>query len=972
METHYRSFDNWKIPDNDMNSDSPDNRVFLAFDTEYHSGTRNSLDIGGKMIEVNQRRLQDVDSIQFAINYRNIQPRLVFIHRDTEEPVFCFYDMFREVKRYLIDIGVFTTLQGKKCPIYFELWTLWGGVDVSVFSDYEKVLLEGNPHGKKGKNGKQQEVPTEKLVTIHGNTIFTSKPLRIMIQDHYRHSIGWFAKPRLVIRDMTKLAPGKMSLKTLGKMVGQQKLDTTKWDKADGYSNNFYKKHMSILWQNRPSDFVSYAMEDVAITALYGDFILEFQHQLTIDGFGDFKPLKLKASLGSIDASIIACRNQEPAQWIISEVNRRVNRLLEEGSPGDMSSFLKPICKYQLRRHGKKIKRDYDFKSLNRSNIVSWLNTHLDFDVIRKGYRFPDLRMKSIPHHNSSVHDITNRIDLPLNDYFDIAVKSFAGGYNVTLITGILPSGGEKRCIDLAACYSESGHLIPDIAPGLGEIKTFKNVSSPDFSNIVNFANHVNGPYSVGVGTFDIIYPPTYHGFCLTPKNVNDGPRYFTHIEQVTLTYTDAFTAWKCGAQVYTHKLTFIQQSVIKQGSLNGVCMEGKIQDIFQKRREKCAHHSPEDLMNKNVVNQCYGITAEGLKMKKSRNLGDNKSYYVPFSRVTNPLKAVQFTAIARLHIIYLQNAIRKVDHNALLCNNVTDGCLIWVKKPLTWEKLNGAMDKATNSWHRTMIHSFFDGKYLKLKEVSTDDVANLRTRLSFCRDCTDPNNSKDNGIKAMVGIQDISPAQLFHDYLDSGKPLINQREHMITGLVDMRFVEKFQHVQSAWNTTSDLYLAYDFAQWPTEYHCCGNFVYWDTRTYHSEDEFLSLWSRGRDLMRYGTWYLADFAPFYYQTLVGLEKGFKPCRWYRADPKANNGFSYDGTEAYQNWLLYTSVMKLDSKEAYEYIAAAFKTHGWNYIRGKVIREMPKYQSFLSKLRRINQRHYKLVPNYVLLHELNLI
>ena len=589
MKVIRRNFDNWQIPGND-GSESSSKRVFIAFDTEYHSGTRNALDIGNKMIEVNQRRLQDVDSIQFGITYQNKQPRLVFIHRDAKDHVFCFYDLFREVKQYLTDIGCFKKLKNERHPIYFELWTLWGGVDVSVFSDYERVLLEGAPYVKKLKNGKQKKVPTEKLVTIHGNTVFTSKPLILLIKDHYRHYIDWFEKPRLVIRDLTKLAPGKMSLQTLGLMVGQHKLDTTQWDKADGYTNNYYKEHMSELWKNRSSDFVNYALEDVIITALYGDFILKFQQQLTSEGFGDFNLLELKASLGSIDASIIACRNQQPAQWIISEVNQRVCKIIQGGTPNDLGALLKPICKYHLKKRGKNIQRDYDFGSLNSRNMKSWLKEHLDFDVIRKGYRFPDIRLKqkSDSHHNPAVHDLTVRIDLPLNVLFMIAVTAYAGGYNVTQYTGILPKGGEKRCIDLAACYSESGHLIPDIAPGLGAVKAFKNVSSANFSKIVKCANQLNGPYTVGVGIFDITYPPHYSGFCLTPKNVNDGPRYFSHIEQVSLSYTDAYTAWLCGAQVYTHKLAFVQQDVIKPGTLTGVCMEGQIQDIFQKRREYC------------------------------------------------------------------------------------------------------------------------------------------------------------------------------------------------------------------------------------------------------------------------------------------------------------------------------------------------------------------------------------------------
>ncbi|WP_155818347.1 hypothetical protein [Limosilactobacillus ingluviei] len=101
--------------------------------------------------------------------------------------------------------------------------------------------------------------------------------------------------------------------------------------------------------------------------------------------------------------------------------------------------------------------------------------------------------------------------------------------------TGVLPANGEKRDWDLSSAYSEAGHLIPDLAPGLGAVKfkEFHNLAANQFSRIVKATGKMNGPYTVGVGIFDIEYPKNYKGFVITPKNVDDGPRYFRQIQAV-------------------------------------------------------------------------------------------------------------------------------------------------------------------------------------------------------------------------------------------------------------------------------------------------------------------------------------------------------------------------------------------------------------------------------------------------------
>ena len=98
----------------------------------------------------------------------------------------------------------------------------------------------------------------------------------------------------------------------------------------------------------------------------------------------------------------------------------------------------------------------------------------------------------------------------------------------------------------------------------------------------------------------------------------------------------------------------------------------------------------------------------------------------------------MQFTAITRLHIITLQRAIWLVDSSTIFLNNVTDGCLTWTKKPLDIDDIMNVMDQITlkeNRWYHDMVHQFFDGKYVKRKDGTTDETANLRTRLTFSRD---------------------------------------------------------------------------------------------------------------------------------------------------------------------------------------------------------------------------------------------
>ena len=969
MQIIERKFPTWKLPDVEPN------KVIIGFDTEYESNSRNRIPIGKQLVAVNQRHLEDIISIQLGLNYMNMEPTLYMLHREHNDPVFQFSDVIDLTRMYLKKIGMLKTIQQRKRTFTLEFWAFWAGVDLSVFKDYEKVLTENMP-----KNTNK----TGKVVTVGGNTAFTSRPIKLKVRDRSRNLVHVSAKDRLVVRDTIKLAPSKFNLARLGDLINIPKLDTEQWDEEDGLQVGYYKSHMSELWKHRQNDFIDYALEDVVVTVQYGTFVLNFQKQLMEKGFGNFKPGQLKTSLGSIIANIVNQENKKESQWIVTEVIKLIDKMKQNSKSSNnlrnnIEKLLRTIVSPDVVTKTGKVIYDYHFNELPTDLSVKklqiWLTRYLDFDKIRKGYRFPRNDISRDEHHKHLINDIKNRIDLPQNNMFLDAVAAYYGGYNMVLKSGILPSGKEKRDWDISSAYSEAGHLIPDIAPGLGvlgdtDFSKFNNLRSDQFDKVVNFANKISGPYTVGIGIFDVEYPHGYKGFTITPQNVDKTPRYFRSIHQVPLSYTDAYTAWRCGAKVFTHRLSFVAQAKIEPGTLKGVCAEGHIQDIFQKRRESCKHGSPHDVMYKNIVNQAYGVTAEGLKQKRSKDYNNGRPYYIPFSQITNPLKAMQFTAITRLHIITLQRAILRVDSNATFPNNVTDGCLTWTTEPLNIEEIIDALDEITeqeNLWYHDMVHSFFNGKYIKKKDGTTDDTANLRTRLTF---------SRDNNLKAMVGISQMTPAEVFQGYIDQFKPYINEINRQITGINEMRHVKKFQHFQTTWEQPVNLYFSYDMAQVPTDYHQTGDYVYWDTRPYYSKEEFERINTPARNLMKYGCWYSADDASYFKRSLHEIIAGYKPIvKFWRADKGdwKNGDYQHKGVEVYRNWVCYVARNNLNLTESYRLIQDKFHEMDWSYLRGSVERDLPQEQSFKSVVRRIQKSSTrKLLVNYVLLHNNQLI
>lgn len=960
---HKRPFPNWVIP----GIDASNNKVFVALDCEYTQSAKAVIQMGDRLQPVKQRSLEDVLSFQIAFNYNNKDPIQVFVHREPTDPAFQFCDILTLLRQYLSSVGVYQKLQkNKKAAKYFtiEMFGFWIGVDVSCFSDWLKVLSEP------GKNN------SSRLIAIQGNTVFTGKVIKLSVKDRNRHEFPVFEGCRLAIRDLMKLSPPKANLAVLGNLVNVPKIDVEAWDATDGFEAGYYKAHMDKLWVNRPQDFEDYAMVDTVITALYASFMLGLQDDLAAAGLGNFKSGSLKASLGGIVGNIILQKNKMPASWIVEAVIAQLESMGTHKIKA-LESALKPICKFTRKlkddkQTGKQYAvYDYQFNSLfipgvNRKHLRAWLTDHLDFDLIRKGYYFHDFKNDN-SKHKPMARDITTKKDVRVASVFDTAVGSYNGGYNVCHVSGIIPDGGWKQDYDLVSAYNTNGHLIPDIAPALGfyDFRP-KNLPAHEFEKIVEFADTINGCYTVGVGKFDIKYPADYDGFVLTPQNINDGPRYFKDVENVELTYTDAYASYVAGAEVFTHELVFPYQAVMDTVSQSGVCQEGIVQDIFQQRRAQYPKGDALNIMNKNIGLQVYGVTGQGLKMKSSRDFNNARSYFTPFSNDTSPYKAAQYTSITRLHIIYLQQAIQKVDSKALFLNNVTDGLLTWSSSHLSVDLITSEMDKVVSDRYRQVVNHYFKGRYIEEKDGTDVMVANLKSRTSF---------SEDGKLKAMVGINPnrLSPQRVFGDYLNQHATKINWENRLISGVTDMKHRQLFHHLQSSWEEPVDLYLGYDFAQWPREYYLQGQYVYWLTRPYQNLAEYESLQEQARLLMKYAPWYSSEYAPYFQQTLSELERGFKEIssQFNGQFVRHANGLApvKIANELYENWTRYVFRKGLNVTEAYRKIVDVLDTYDLHYFKGDNEVPFPSTRGFLAK---VKARKDTELINYVLLHKVNLI
>src|SRR5699024_10150117 len=132
---------------------------------------------------------------------------------------------------------------------------------------------------------------------------------------------------------------------------------------------------------------------------------------------------------------------------------------------------------------------------------------------------------------------------------------------------------------------------------------------------------------------------------------------------------------------------------------------------------------------------------------------GTKNSYYVPVSRSTNPLVAMQYTAIARYQVNFLMDLLDHLYPNNLIPSVTTDG-FIWAgNHPLDKKEIVKAIKKTAPKQWVDVNDNYFNGNFFEFKSKLIDDkkecsknttLVNLKTRFNF---------TLDGRIEALAGV---------------------------------------------------------------------------------------------------------------------------------------------------------------------------------------------------------------------------
>lgn len=257
--------------------------IFVSDDSEWY--------VAHKSQDDEERTQDDIISHQYVIKLPGYPAMEVVLYRHHNDKPFSFWDILQVIRFYLTKVkyrGKYTErdfsrlakqLGRKKNKIQKRLENLprippitwvgfFGGVDVSAYYDWYKYA------------DKQAKKVDPHFISLNQQEFF-SKPYGIEITNPSSRR----KKYPVTISFVDTMALGPQGgLAALGNIVGQAKLNTKKWDLEDDLisyhdfvnpSNpGYYKLHMRDLLDNRPDDYLSYALTDSVVTLKYLDFLL--------------------------------------------------------------------------------------------------------------------------------------------------------------------------------------------------------------------------------------------------------------------------------------------------------------------------------------------------------------------------------------------------------------------------------------------------------------------------------------------------------------------------------------------------------------------------------------------------------------------------------------------------------------------------------------------------------------------------
>lgn len=468
-----------------------------------------------------------------------------------------------------------------------------------------------------------------------------------------------------------------------------------------------------------------------------------------------------------------------------------------------------------------------------------WVEKKLNFFATHNGYYFKEANKYSAKHEKG-IHDMsTLQADEAYNQAFSMALKAYTGGQNLCYNSGLIHKPYVYD-IDLKSSYVNAGHLIPDLK--LDDSAKFDDtdISKSDFKKLL--PTLPNGVFTVGVADVDYKLPDGIErasaGVKATVKNAT--PRYVLEHKRAILPLTTVIDLFNHNSEIYIHRLIVPEQKRL-DGNLANICPSGRAQDWTLQHRnlakKNYGNKSAEQELFKLLGNGAYGKTAQGLNAKTSKAFGTKNSYYVPVSRSTNPLVAMQYTAIARYQVNFLMDLLDHLYPNNLIPSVTTDG-FIWAgNHPLDKKEIVKAIKKTAPKQWLTVNDKYFDGQFFEFKSKLAGDkeeysknttLVNLKTRFNF---------TLDGRIEALAGVRNVSSHSIYHDLIND-VTTIKVNQHRLSSLNDMKHRIDNKHLLSEWQQPTYQSLSFDFTSKPVSFHNNGDgFGYYTTEPFRTVEE---------------------------------------------------------------------------------------------------------------------------------------
>lgn len=758
----------------------------------------------------------------------------------------------------------------------------WGGVDWSIFDDFDDILQNPN------------------VMVLDKQAAITRQLASVVYFDRHRHLHGF----RYDIRDTIKLAPGTAhGLDALGDTINFPKLDTEKWDVEDGYDKGFYKTHMGTLLKNRPDDFVAYAMRDVDVTWLYADSFIKKMIELPSVALHG-----LPMTLGSLSGSSAGRLRREDDLYeraMLEDLYDRKVISLDYYNDKTVDTAYLDYVNGDIDYDEFIDRRSFDNSFMQL--VKGLFNTHL-----ADGYRQKDSHKAD--GHKDTDEPLTADNVVPYDDnhsHYQDERAAYFGGYNVAHNSGYYNADKYKVDIDLKSAYNVSGHLIPkfylnkpwDSFTASSETNHcwFKVDQHGDrrwyFDNqwFLDKIAAINGPYTVGLCNAAVYFDDNNDNLILNPyraaRDYGQGPKYVRYANS-TWTITDVYNAILGGAHVGILSFSIASQEILyENGTTQSADYEmnwaGQFQDQMAQLRAKYKKGTLENLLYKELGNSVYGKTGQGTHAKKTRSIVTNEMSYEPLSPISNPILAAQYTAITRYHIRLLTLAIKQLGGE--ISNVTTDGALVLFDKP--FEKIDKQLYQLMQSYaadpmgrvlvdnaadptpsmdtrgiYQLVTDTYFNGAYYEQKGEGKEEGVELRTRV---------NGVLNTEIGAQASIKDGS-AELVVNAIKNHQAVYVNEQTRISSLYKMIHEDRIKHMLSESTVPIHVALSYDFSRKPNKFHVQdpSGLGYFDTVPFETVEEQSLYKAVAMGLLKHEDHFLYDAKSFKYfkATMFNVEK----------------------------------------------------------------------------------------------------